>query len=426
VGVIQIECVNAGADNISVAKAVKQVFCELNALSVAALQAKGLIVKPLKQVKTAQLAVPEVSAIDLMNPVDDVVATEGMGLNVALLIQDFRSAFTPPVTGVGLTVAVLDTGIRKTHEAIGADKVVYEEDFSGSGSVDDLYGHGTAVAYLIAGGEDGDQNSGIAPGAVLMNIKCLGDDGEGTDEMVINAISKVCDLVQDAINASYPKTHPDYPNLINLSVGGEDDGEEDDPVKLACKTAREDYGLQIVAAAGNSGPAAGSILLPATAIDVIAVGGIRSDVFDIWLNSARGPAPDGLVKPDFVAWCTDIYAAGHTADDSYVLKTGTSFAAPILSGLIGLLWEAGRRVNGDLWYVDWYDVRNIGWLVAGKAKDAPLAKDNTWGYGLPAISKMMEGAGYKPSTDMTQIMETMIPMMMMMFMIIIPIKMLKG
>jgi len=411
---IEKECQLAGGSHIAVARAVKQVFCELPSSGISVLQSRGMIVKPLKTLKATQIAPPELFAIDTVLPATDIVATPGMGLDIGLLIHDFRAAFEPAVTGVGLTVAILDTGIRKTHESIGEDKVVYEEDFSESGSVDDIFGHGTGVAYLVAGGSHGGENSGMAPGAKLINLKCLGDDGNGSDETVIAAISKVCDLVTAAAASGYPKTHEEYPNIVNLSVGTEDDGEEDNPVKLACKVARDDYGLQLLAAAGNDGPEASTIMLPATSDDVISVGGLSSAFFQVWEYSGRGPTLDGLVKPDFVAWATDLFTAGHTADDSYVLKTGTSFATPILTGLIGLLWEVGRRNYGSDWEVTWYDVRNVGWLVCGKAEDAPAEKDNSWGFGLPAIAEMVRGAQVEPAEfGLTSVMGIVMVMMIL-------------
>ena len=47
----------------------------------------------------------------------------------------------------------------------------------------------------------------------------------------------------------------------------------------------------------------------------------------------------GVTKPDFVIWGTNLEMASNKADDEYLTKSGTSFAAPMLSGLTGLLWE---------------------------------------------------------------------------------------
>jgi serine protease AprX len=84
-----------------------------------------------------------------------------------------RSYFNPPLTGKGLTVAVLDSGIRKTHQSL-KNKIIYEANYSGSPTADDVFGHGTQVAFVIAGGMHAlGEKAGVSPGASLMNIKVI-------------------------------------------------------------------------------------------------------------------------------------------------------------------------------------------------------------------------------------------------------------
>jgi len=97
-----------------------------------------------------------------------------------------------------------------------------------------------------------------------------------------------------------------------------------------------------------------------------------------------------------------------------VLKSGTSFTVPILAGLIGLLGEVGRRNFGPDWTVSWYDIRDVGWLVCGKAEGAPVDKDNAWGYGLPAIAQMVQGAQVAPvEFGLTSVMGIVMVMMVL-------------
>ncbi len=87
-----------------------------------------------------------------------------------------RSYFAPALTGIGLTVAVLDTGVRKTHRSL-LNKIVYEANFSESPTAEDVFGHGTQVAFMIAGGQHGQgEKAGVSPGASVMNIKVISDD----------------------------------------------------------------------------------------------------------------------------------------------------------------------------------------------------------------------------------------------------------
>ncbi|MDO8717043.1 MAG: S8 family serine peptidase [Dehalococcoidales bacterium] len=204
--------------------------------------------------------------------------------------------------------------------------------------------------------------------------------------------------------------------LLNLSLGGEDDGDPDNPVRVACRAASQTYGLDVVAAAGNFGPKMTTITLPACDPEVIAVGAIETagDLV-IWENSSRGPTVHGETKPDFVMWGTNIEMASDKADDEYVTKSGTSFAAPMLSGLTGLLWESGRRSYGESWPFRWTQAREFALYFSTKPGDAPVNKDNAYGYGLPAMGTMLGQMNQQASTPAQGGME-MFPMIMMMSM----------
>jgi len=86
----------------------------------------------------------------------------------------------PAVSGKGVGVAVIDSGIATTHAAL-AGKVVYSVSFvSGDNSTNDGFGHGTHIAGIIAGQDTGVTSlykGGIAPGAHLVNVRVLGNEG---------------------------------------------------------------------------------------------------------------------------------------------------------------------------------------------------------------------------------------------------------
>jgi len=125
------------------------------------------------------------------------------------------------------------------------------------------------------------------------------DVGIGSDESIILGIDDVCDLAEAARKKGLWPTDELYPNIINLSLGGEDDGDEDNPVRLACRQASIDYGLDVVAAAGNSGPKMTTVMLPACDPEVIAVGAVETnDELVIWDKSSRGPTLQGETKPE--------------------------------------------------------------------------------------------------------------------------------
>lgn len=396
---IEAEIKRVGGRNTSKTVLLGQIFCEMDEDQAKALEkVPGLGVKLRKEYRTNQ-TLTELTSVQTISDVFYLL----------------RAYFNPPLTGAGLTVAVLDTGLRKTHQSLRS-KVIYEANYSGSPTPDDVFGHGTQVAFVIAGGMHGaGEKAGVSPGASLMNIKVIGDDGVGTDEGIIMGIDKVCHLAEEARRAGLVAQDEMYPNVINLSLGGEDDGDPDNPVRLACRQASQVYGLDVVAAAGNFGPKMTTITLPACDPEVIAVGAIETlGEVVIWDKSSRGPTAQGETKPDFVLWGTDIEMASEKADDEYITKSGTSFSAPMLSGLTGLLWESGRRAYGEGWPFRWTSARELAPYFCTKPQDAAVNKDNNYGYGLPAMGSML-GQVNQTSTPTQQTME-MFPMMMLMTM----------
>jgi len=371
---VETQLNRVGATGVVKTKLLGHIFCELNDDQADTLsKTDGLVLKPIQEYKTHQV----MTAAVLPETVSDVFYL-------------LRSNFSPPITGVGLTVAVLDSGVRKTHEAL-KNKVVSEFNFTDSPTTNDIFGHGTQVAFMIAGGTHAlGEKAGVSPGASLINIKVIGDGGVGSDEAVILGIDKVCELAETARKNGLQSTDDLYPNVINISLGGDDDGDPDNPVRIACRQASTDYGLDVVAAAGNFGPKMTTITIPACEPQVIAVGALETlgDLV-IWDQSSRGPTKHGETKPDFVMWGTGIAMASDKADDQYVTKTGTSFAAPMLSGLTGLLWESGRRAYGENWPFRWTQARDVAQYFCTKPQDAPINKDNAYGYGLPAMSSML-------------------------------------
>ncbi len=396
---IEVEIKKAGGRDISKTALIRQVFCEMDEEQAKALgKVPGLAVKMRKEYRPNQ-TLTEIASVQTISDVFYLL----------------RSYFNPPLTGAGLTVAVLDTGMRKTHQSLRS-KVVYEANYSGAPTPDDIFGHGTQVAFVIAGGMHGaGEKAGVSPGAALMNIKVIGDDGVGTDEGIIMGIDKVCHLAEEARRAGLVAQDELYPNVINLSLGGEDDGDPDNPVRLACRQASQEYGLDVVAAAGNFGPKMTTITLPACDPEVIAVGAIETlGELVVWDKSSRGPTAQGETKPDFVLWGTNIEMASEKADDEYITKSGTSFSAPMLSGLTGLLWESGRRAYGEGWPFRWTSAREVAPYFCTKPQDAAINKDNNYGFGLPAMGSML---GQVTQTgDPTQQSMEMFPMMMLMTM----------
>jgi len=396
---VESEIRKAGISDIKSARLLGQFFCELSEEQVKALTAvPGVVLKPIKDYKADQV-LAEVAPVETLSDV----------------FYMLRSYFAPPLTGAGLTVAVLDSGVRKTHQSLRS-KVVYEANFTDSPTADDIFGHGTQVAFVIAGGMHAlGEKAGVSPSASIMNIKVINDEGIGSDEGIVMGIERVCGLAEQSRNSGLWPTDDMYPNIINLSLGGEDDGDADNPVRSACRKASTEYGLDVIAAAGNSGPKMTTVMLPACDPEVIAVGAVETNgELAIWEKSSRGPTVQGETKPDFVIWGTNLEMASHQKDDEYIVKSGTSFAAPMLSGLAGLLWESGRRAYGEAWVFSWREAKKLAPYFSTKPQDAPINKDNVYGFGLPAMGSML-GQVAQTGTPVLQGTETF-PMFMMLSM----------
>ena len=159
---LEAEVKKVGGRDIVGTELLGHIFCELDEVQARALSGvSGLAVKPVKEFRTNQV-VTELPPVETISDVFYLL----------------RAYFAPPLTGTGLTVAVLDSGIRKTHQSL-KNKVIYEANYSSSPTADDVFGHGTQVAFVIAGGMHAQgEKAGVSPGASLMNIKVISDEGK--------------------------------------------------------------------------------------------------------------------------------------------------------------------------------------------------------------------------------------------------------
>ena len=240
------------------------------------------------------------------------------------------TAWERGLTGAGVRVAVLDTGIDTDHPDL-AGKTAVSKDFTGAGGVEDGHGHGTHVASIITGtgaASDG-KYRGVAPDVSLAVGKVLDDGGWGTDDGVLAGM-------RWAAAESGAK-------VVNMSLGA-DPTDGQDPMSLAVNTLSRQYGTLFVIAAGNYG-APGTVSSPATADDALTVGSVsKSDEPSDF--SSRGPRlGDGAAKPEISAPGGSIVAArpagvpplGEPVGDGYQSLDGTSMATPHVAGAAAIL-----------------------------------------------------------------------------------------
>jgi len=416
---LKTEVMRVGGRNISVYSISKQIYCLLDDAAVTKLQTvPGLTVKKIGGIKHQEIRAPAMQ--DLL-PSQLLPATYSASKIGAFSgFYDFRNGWDPPITGRGGTIAILDSGIRKTHEGLQG-KVVYEEDFTGQGTTEDLFDHGTGVAYIAAGGRHAiEEESGLAPDACLWNMRVLDDNGEGSEENVVRALERCFELELEANEKGLEPTDPMDLNFVNMSFGTEDTGDPDEPIRAAIRDSVESFGgltyFVYVAAAGNAGPEPGTIVCPACDPNVIAVGAATFSPFKIWELSSRGPTKEGLIKPDFAGFGVRTLTASSRADDAYVVKSGTSFSAPACCGGTVAVWEGMTRQYGTRFLQESYErgaevILELGSQICVKPEEAPLGKDNEYGYGLLSGLVALQVGRAAVGLDISSITQMVTPVM---------------
>jgi subtilisin family serine protease len=238
--------------------------------------------------------------------------------------------------GSSVRCAVLDTGIDAGHPDF-AGRIKEQRNFSLEGN-EDLIGHGTHVAGIVAGA--GKIFRGVAPEVELVIAKVLGADG-GDDTDVIAGLSWASRQNVD---------------VINMSLGGP--AGPDSALTRECDALSKE-GFLICAAAGNSGPARSTISSPGNASGVITVGAVDK-TRRLAAYSSRGPVEGKrYTKPDVVCFgggvdfqAACLYRTGITSTKSssmtstncdqkrfYTRMSGTSMATPHITGITVLLLD---------------------------------------------------------------------------------------
>lgn len=182
-------------------------------------------------------------------------------------------------TGKGQTIVILDSGFDVPAMN---DQVPYLNVINGSREHHDGSGHGSHTATHV---------HRAAPEAQMLAIQVMNDDGTGRPSDILKGLQVVSKLKQEGVDI----------DVVNMSLGGEPDGLPDtlDPInRMVEKLSRQ--GITVVAAAGNSGPDGRTIGSPADAPSSIAVGAALNEktVSDF---SSRGPTDDGDVRPHVLA-----------------------------------------------------------------------------------------------------------------------------
>ena len=271
-----------------------------------------------------------------------------------------------PVTGRGVTVAVLDTGVDGTHGDISG-RVVQNVKLADTQSLgvgfnypavsqnlpdtDQIYGHGTFVAGVIAGNgqQSAGKYAGVASGANILGLSA----GDATLLFILSGLDYLLTNAQ-AFNV----------RVVNCSFSANTVFDFNDPVNIATKMLT-DAGVNVVFSAGNNGSGADSLNPYSVAPWVISVGATDNGgkLADF---SSRGEFGSPLFHPTLVApgvrtvslrpstLATVTTASGLGTNDQqlsaselpyYTTGDGTSFSAPQVAGVIALMLETNPQLT---------------------------------------------------------------------------------
>jgi serine protease AprX len=315
------------------------------------------------------------------------------------------------LTGRGVGVAVVDSGVYPHPDLAG--RIVAAIDFTSTSPtvsnipLNDLGGHGTHVAGLIAGDgtRSGGLYTGVAPNANIIDIRVIDAHGGSNVSIILRGLQWIL-----ANRATYNI------KVVNMSLGATPTGSYKSDLMATAAEILNFAGVAVVVSAGNSGPLAGTITTPGTDPYVITVGALDDNGTPLRTDnlmatfSSRGRTPfENLSKPDLVApgrKMVSLRAPGSELDAlfpdrqvtvlgslsaDYYRLSGTSMAAPIVSGTIALMFERSPGLSTA-------QVKNrlktsVTPLTFGTANDRGAGLVNAYGAASSASTEKERGAG---------------------------------
>jgi len=281
--------------------------------------------------------------------------------------------------GQGVTLAIFDTGFRKSHEAFAnaysEHRVLAEYDFvfndsnTANEANDDpsAWSHGTSTWGLSGGLLDGKlYGPAYKANFILCKTEDVRSEKHIEEDNWVRALEWVDSLGAEVITSSlgykvfdsgYSYTYADMNGATAI-------------ISIAASTA-DSLGIVVCNSMGNDGPAAGSLSAPADAFKILAIGAVNS-AGTIAGFSSRGPTYDGRTKPEVCAQGVNTYTASSGGDAAYTGGfSGTSAAAPLAAGAATVLRQARPSFPPAL-------IRQALMETASRA----ATPDNNYGWGI--------------------------------------------
>ncbi len=283
---------------------------------------------------------PSVKRIEQDTPVSVALADSVPLINADDLWRTINGSGSN-ITGKGIVVSIMDTGIDYSHPDLGGtgDRTNDLANVTGGthprivGGYDlinddadfwDGHFHGTHCAGIVGGNGS---VVGVAPEADFLIYKVLSDGGSGPSSVIIRGVELTADPDDDGDTS-------DHADVGSMSLGGF--GHPDDSKSTAVDNAMA-AGVVMAVAAVNDGPNYETIGSPGCARDIISVGATsKSDLLASF--SSTGPTAIYQIKPDLTAPGLSIYSTSR--DNGYRYASGTSMATPHVAGAAALLMQS--------------------------------------------------------------------------------------
>ncbi|HBC47006.1 MAG TPA: hypothetical protein DCZ43_08170, partial [candidate division Zixibacteria bacterium] len=331
--------------------------------------------------------------IELITPVE--IHEQALSVNgpeSSLVAINAPQAWALGLDGTGSLVCSFDTGVEGTHSALsskyrgnngGAPAASWYDPSGHSSYPIDLNGHGTHTMGTMIGSENGD-TVGVAPGAQWIAAAVV-DRGGGVNQTISDILAG---FEWAADPDGDPNTTDDVPDVLNNSWG----------IPLGyfppCEATfweaidnLEAAGVVCLFAAGNEGPNASSIRIPADRIasalnsfSVGAVDGAGQD-FPVANFSSRGPSACdySTIKPEVTAPGVGIRSTSRTG--GYTIMSGTSMATPHVAGAVAILRQFNPQATPT----------EIKLALMNSALDlGQPGEDNDYGWGLIDIRRAID------------------------------------
>ncbi len=293
--------------------------------------------------------------------------------------------------GEGVTLAILDTGFRKSHQAFAAHyaggRVLAEYDFvfgdtnTANEAIDDpgQWNHGTYIWSAAGGQLDGTlYGPAFRANFLLAKTEDIRFENQIEEDNWVAAAEWADSLGADVLTSSvgyilwYDYFHLDGETAL---------------ITIAANIATS-MGIVVCNAMGNMGPGQGTLIAPADAHNILSVGAVNSAGL-IESFSSRGPTFDGRIKPEVCARGRNVWSSSADSDSSYASVSGTSLSTPLIAGAACLLVQARPNMPPEI-------IRQALLETADNADSI----NNTYGWGvIDLLEALSWGAEFSVDTS---------------------------